>query len=98
MDIKKLTVTIRSLGVLLILAALVWWYHFYGALASELNADLYEALPCLTSSSGGCGLASGIASFAGATPYNPQLFWVGVVLFIVGLVMSYSLKKDTNTQ
>ena len=96
MDIKKLTTGIRTVGGLVVLGALFWWYRFYSAVANEFDANLIDALPCIAISSGECGLVRGLAELGGFTPYNPLVFWLGIVLLAVGLLLSYSLKSEAD--
>ena len=94
MDIKKLTTTLLMLGGLITVGALLWWLYFYSQVVKELGCDFGQAVPCLYSSGGGCGFVSGLAQLGGATPYNPIVFWVGIVLFGVGIILKFSLKKE----
>jgi len=94
MDMQKLAVAVRSIGGIIILVALVWWYRFFGGLVEEADANLVEALPCLAIASGECGLAVGLASLIGITAYTPVVFWIGVAVLVAGVVISYSIKKE----
>ena len=92
MDIKKLANILFISGVILVIAALFWWGSFYGDIMKGLGGKLSDAFSCLYSSEGACGLAAGIAQFAGKTPYNPAVFWVGAVSFATGSLMKATLK------
>lgn len=94
MDIKKLIKTLLALGGLVTVGALVWWVYFYSQVIKELGGDFGDAAQCLYSSGGGCGFVSGLAQMGGATPYNPIVFWVGVILLGVGLILKFSLKQE----
>jgi len=94
MEIKKLTQILLGLGGLVTLGALIWWASFYSQVIKEIGGNLEDFLPCLYTSSGPCGFLVGIARLAGVIPYNPTLFWIGVIIFGVGIILKLSLKKD----
>lgn len=93
MDLKKLANLLLVLGILLLLAAVAWWNHFYSPIMHDLNAPLSDALDCLYSSAGACSLASGITQLLGKTPYNPMLFLAGAGAFCAGLLLRLTIKS-----
>jgi len=93
MDIKKLTQILLAVGGVIIVIAIIWWASFYGGVTEEIGGNLGDAFKCLFSSGGECGFVSGLAQFAGVTPYNPIVFWIGVVILGVGLILKFSLKE-----
>lgn len=93
MDTKKLANILFVGGLILVIAAFFWWRYFYSDITKELGEKLSDAFSCLYSSDGACGLAAGIAQFAGKTPYSPIVFWVGAVSFSIGSLMKATLKS-----
>lgn len=93
MDIKKLAGILVLAGVIAVIAALLWWNSFYGPIVGHMGRHLSDAYRCIYSSSGRCGFASGISQFVGKTPYNPILFWIGVVSLAAGALMRASVKS-----
>lgn len=93
MNINRLTSVLLALGGLITAVAVLWWLSFYGGIAKDLGVDLGRAVPCLYSSGGGCGIVSGLAQLAGSTPYDPTLFWVGIILLGVGMILKLSLSN-----
>lgn len=93
MDVKKLAHSLIVAGLIAVIAALIWWNSFYAPIAHQLGRPLSDAYRCIYSSGGRCGLASGISQFIGKTPYDPVLFWVGVVCCAVGALFRVSVKK-----
>ena len=79
--------------MLVTLVAVVWWGFTYGQMAIDLGSSFDKALSCLYTSGGMCGLASGFSKLGGGTPYEPMLFWAGVVLLLVGLVLGFLKKR-----
>lgn len=100
MDVRKLCSILLTLGAFMTLAALLWWALFYGSVVRELGKDasLIDAVGCLYSSGGPCGFVAGLAQLGGKTPYSPMVFWIGVALLIVGVVMRLALKDATVPQ
>jgi hypothetical protein len=94
MDINKLKKILIWLGGFVTLAALLWWAKFFN---EPTNGNLGEALSCLYSSSGMCGVVSGISQFSGSTPYNPIIFWVGVISLFIGIILKFSMKDGSSS-
>ena len=92
MDVKKLAHTLVFVGLVAIMLSFFWWASFYGPIMKDLGGDLSSASSCIYSSSGGCSIASGVAQMVGKTPYNPILFWVGIVCLSVGVLVRITLK------
>jgi hypothetical protein len=94
MDTKKLANMLFNGGIILLVAALLWWATFYGGIVKQLGGTLSDAFSCLYSSGGSCGLAAGIAQMLGKTPYSPFIFWIGALGFAVGGLMKATLKPQ----
>lgn len=94
MDVKKLVHMLEFCGLAAVTAALFWWASFYGPITQHFGGTLSSAESCIYSNAGACSLASGVAQMVGKTPYNPVLFWVGVVTFGIGVLARLSLKKS----
>jgi len=94
MDIKKLIRILIRIGSLITLGAFIWWAYFYGQITKEMKSNLGDAISCLYSSDGPCGFINGLAQFGGATPYNPIIFWVGITMVGIGIVLKLSVKKE----
>ena len=90
MDFKKLANILMIGGTSLIAIALLWWGRYYGPIS---NGHLKSALKCIYSTSGMCGVVDYIGGFATEFPYNPTLFWVGVVCLLFGFMLGMSTKK-----
>jgi len=95
MDTKKLAKVLIWIGGLVTLAAFIWWAYFYGQVTKEMGGNMGDAIGCLYSSSGPCGFVSGLAQFGGVTPYNPVVFWIGVVMLGIGIILKLSVKEES---
>ena len=77
---------LQWLSACLILGALAWWAIFYHSLAQATAYNgsappLAGAIKCIFLSGGDCGVVIGLAQLLGYTPYQPIVFWVGLVGF-----------------
>ncbi len=90
MDFRRLGLLLITGGGVLVVAAVAWWLHFYAPLAQDLNVDLGRALRCLYSTSGACGLVTGVAQLGGKTPYEPMLLWIGLGALAAGILIRFS--------
>jgi hypothetical protein len=99
-DFKKLGNALTAIGALTLVIAVAWWMYFYNSLMKDFarltgsrpDAGLSDALSCLYSTSGACGLVSGVATLAGRTPYEPMLFWFGLAAVVLGLLIRFTAK------
>lgn len=76
MDFRKLSNIVLGIGGLGLIVAVGWWYTFYADIVGSSRglSTMSDALKCLYSDAGGCGVVAGIANLAGRTPYNPTVF------------------------
>ncbi|MGQ0675849.1 MAG: hypothetical protein ACT4N4_07170 [Rhodospirillales bacterium] len=95
MDFRKLSAILLGLGALGFVVSVGWWYVFYSDIVGKSRglSTMSDALKCLYSDAGGCGMVAGIVNLAGRTPYSPTVFWVSVVLLAVGAVLKFAVKK-----
>ncbi len=93
MDAKKLGTNLILLGLLLMVAALCWWWSFYAPLAHKLDVDLSHATSCIYSNSGVCAFATGVSQFSGKTPYSPVLMWAGSAATALGILIKLARAK-----
>ncbi|CAB5507888.1 hypothetical protein [uncultured Gammaproteobacteria bacterium] len=98
MDTKKLTQILIRIGGAVTVAAFIWWAYFYGQITKEMGGNIGDAFGCLYSSSGPCGFISGFAQFGGVTPYSPVVFWIGVVMLGIGIILKLSTKEESASE
>jgi hypothetical protein len=93
MDAAKLGRTLVGLGVAGLIGSVLWWFIFFSNVNSAMGGrarDLGQAVQCLWSSSGPCGMITGLAGAAGHLAYQPAFFWISVVALVAGLVVNNS--------
>lgn len=79
-------------GAVTLLLSLSWWLYFY--LAAK---EIVSTLPCIFYTSARCETLVAAAEAVGKFAYKPYLTWVGVVLIVVGIVMTTMNKPTTKT-
>ena len=82
----------KLVGSVVVLVSLSWWLYFY--LAAK---EIVNTLPCIFYTSPRCEALVSAAEAAGKFAFRPYLTWVGVVLIVVGLIMTMMNKPATKT-
>ena len=82
----------KLVGSVVVLVSLSWWLYFY--LAAK---EIVNTLPCILYTSPRCEALVSAAEAAGKFAFRPYLTWVGVVLIVVGLIMTMMNKPATKT-
>jgi|GEM_PF-6843644 len=80
-------------GIAILVCSALWWIDFYNPFLDKLGLTYGDALKCLVTNDGACGLATGFAQLAGKTHYHPELFWIGMTVLVIGLAKSALPKK-----
>jgi hypothetical protein len=82
------------LGIVVTLGAIAWWASFYGDVIKQLGGrgSLRDLVHCLYSSSGDCGVVTGVTQIFGGTPYTPTIFYAGIAALVIGAVVRFSAK------
>ena len=74
---------LQPIGMALIAVAVVWWITFYtkaGGIGGAWECLFYSAAPCLDTITK--------SELAGAFAYRPFLMWIGLALWLAGIVLS----------
>jgi TRAP-type mannitol/chloroaromatic compound transport system permease small subunit len=91
MRIQRFATLVLGLGVLVLSAAVFWSLSTYGAVGSRLISQGLRptvAIHCLYGFSDPCALITSTARERGAMAYTPLLFWLGVVLFPISMIIN----------
>jgi TRAP-type mannitol/chloroaromatic compound transport system permease small subunit len=91
MSIQRLATFTLGFGVFLVVAAVVWSLYTYGAAGTSVISKGLRpptVIHCLYGASSACDLMDEAAAKKGFPPYNPLLFWAGIVVFVGSLVLS----------
>jgi MFS family permease len=74
---------LQPAGMALIAVALVWWIHFY-----TKAGGIDGAWECLVFTASFCQSAIAQAELAGSFAYRPFLMWIGLALWLAGIVLN----------
>jgi hypothetical protein len=69
------------LGLIGLLASVIWWRIFYSQLIGSTPVE------CLYELKGSCQLASNVARLFGTAAYDARLLWASGILTIVGVLL-----------
>jgi len=97
MDIQKFSKILLNLGSGVVIVSVIWWAYFWYPIVENFNKNLFDVIECIGSSGGKCGIITGLSGLSGGTPYNPILFWFGIVLIVVGVVIHNTFKDKLPT-
>jgi len=85
-----------GLGALLTTVSALWWglvYHF----VSKMNGEsMWASVDCMASLSAECNLLRAMGWMRGINPYEPMLFWFGLVVLVMALLLKSSFVKEMN--
>jgi hypothetical protein len=80
---RAATKLLLAAGVLAVLGAYLWRHAFYSEVQTFLGSKEPLPLDCLYSTSAACRVVADVASFVGASAYDPKIFWIGAGLFVL---------------
>ena len=87
METRQLGRTLVTVGIIGVVVAVIWWLSFYSQISSGIGGGGGAPLQCLFSSSGPCGLVSGVAEMAGYVSYSPAVLWISLIVLVIGVII-----------
>jgi hypothetical protein len=87
MDARKFSKVIVIIGTLLLVVALAWWFIYARDATSDTNISMGRLIRCIWSTEGRCASLKQLAGNSGIAAYEPLVFWAGVVVTMIGLVI-----------
>ncbi|HCO00157.1 MAG TPA: hypothetical protein DIT31_07830, partial [Methylophaga sp.] len=91
MNPRKLCVILMLAGMALLLLSLVWFFVAYASTLDTMSRygdrDVtLQLMACIYSTPPIC---QGAASLGDGPSYSPMLFWLGLLLFIAGVIVFF---------
>ncbi len=86
---RKLFSRLEAVGLVLMLAALLWWGIVYAQVMANTGFPFTRTLPCMLYTSDRCSLAMSLCKdwhFLGIKRYSADLLWVGAALSAFAIV------------
>ena len=97
MRTKTLLKLFTGLGAVTIALSAAWWgvvYHFVSAANGE---SMWGSVACMVSLSADCNFLRAMGWLRGINPYEPMLFWVGVTVLLMSVLLKRSLYRIETT-
>ena len=95
MATAKLQKRLLILGIVVSVAAVIWWGVVNYFLAQQTGGNMMDSVSCIYSLSASCNLMRGMVWMRGRSLYEPMVFWMGILILGIALGMKRSLAADT---
>jgi hypothetical protein len=96
MKIKTLSNIFIGVGALLTSLSALWWGVVYHFVSKMNNESMWDSLTCMGSLSAECNLLRAMGWMRGVNPYEPMLFWFGLTVLVMALLLKSSALKEIN--
>lgn len=94
MSVERIGTRIWLAGLILVAAAIAWWFVFFSSELARASAAvigltprLIDVVGCLSVSEGPCAVISGLARVGGRVAYEPMVLWAGIAALWTGASM-----------
>ncbi len=95
MTTVKLQKVLFVLGIVVTLLAVVWWGVVNYFLAQQTGGNMLDSLSCIFSLSSSCNFIRGMVWMRGISLYEPLLFWMGLVILGIAIILKRSLARES---
>lgn len=82
-----------ALGLTLIMAGALWWGVVYYFVSRQNGESMWSSIDCLYSLSESCNFLRAMGWLRGINPYEPMVFWMGIVILIMSLLLRASVRN-----
>ena len=86
-----------GLGAFLTTVSALWWGVVYHFVSKQNGESMWASVECMASLSAECNLLRGMAWMRGINPYEPMLFWFGLGVLVMAMVLKASFVKEMNS-
>ena len=93
MKTKKLLNIFTGLGVVTIALSAAWWGVVYRFVSAQNGESMWGSVACMVSLSEDCNFLRAMGWLRGINPYEPMLFWVGVSVLLMSVMLKRSLHR-----
>ncbi|AFI85849.1 hypothetical protein [Methylophaga nitratireducenticrescens] len=98
MDLRKLSLILMLMGIAFLLLSLVWFFVAYASTLDTItqygDKDLVmQMMACVYSSPPIC---QGAAFLSDGPSYSPVVFWLGIIMILVGVIVFFALNSQIN--
>jgi hypothetical protein len=93
MKTKTLLNIFTGLGVAIMAVSAAWWGVVYHFVSQQNGESMWGSVACMYSLSAECNFLRAMGWLRGINPYEPMLFWTGVAVLMVSLLLKRSLQR-----
>ena len=93
MKTKTLLNLFTGLGAVITAASAVWWGLVYHFVSQQNGESMWGSVACMYSLSAECNFLRAMGWLRGINPYEPMLFWTGVTVLLMSLLLKRSLRR-----
>jgi hypothetical protein len=93
MKTRTLLNLFTGLGILLITISALWWGLVYHFVSKNNGESMWGSFSCMFSLSESCNFLRAMGWLRGVNPYEPMLFWTGITVLLMSILLRSSLGK-----
>ena len=93
MKTKTLLNLFAGLGAVITAVSAVWWGLVYHFVSQQNGESMWGSVACMYSLSAECNFLRAMGWLRGINPYEPMLFWTGVTVLLMSLLLKRSLRR-----
>lgn len=93
MKTKTLLNLFTGLGVVIVAVSAAWWGVVYHFVSQQNGESMWGSVACMYSLSAECNFLRAMGWLRGINPYEPMLFWAGVMVLLMSLLLKRSLGR-----
>jgi hypothetical protein len=75
------------------LLSAAWWGLVYHFVSQQNGENMWNSLSCMVSLSESCNFLRAMGWLRGVNPYEPMLFWTGISILAMSMLLKISLNK-----
>jgi hypothetical protein len=95
MKTKSMLNIFTGIGALLTVLSFFWWALVYHFVSKQNGESMWSSVNCLYSIGTDCNFLRAMGWLRGVDPYEPLLFWMGLMMLLISRLVMSSLKKDS---
>ena len=93
MKTKTLLNVFVALGAVITAVSAAWWGLVYHFVSQQNSENMWDSVACMYSLSAECNFLRAMGWLRGVNPYEPLLFWLGVTILMMSLLIRRSLQR-----
>jgi hypothetical protein len=94
MKTRTLLNLFTGLGILLVTFSALWWGVVYHFVSKNNGENMWDSISCMYSLSESCNILRAMGWLRGVNPYEPMLFWTGVTVVLMSVILRSSLETS----